>query len=519
MSHLQGLKGLVDDYMMKLAGIDAPDWYINPDFTILLQEEHQLRSEIHLEFAPGLFDVLQSLSPPSPDFFLSLPKPVGKYWGVYASLHTMEDKEPGLNIGSGTDSGRGYPKRVSHYSNKKHPLLPRYVRQAYDRGYDLAHIGLLCWAPIPKAPLNPRTRLLFIALESTFTHLFYSAIPTIMDQLWTDLVPWSRDDVLWRPLNSHIPFSEGVDDVGMTEEQLVRRAEKRKTRKVYVRRQHYLKNLEHYRQLYENERARDIDAFRAKKAKQARSWVARHRAKVREVQKRSKAKARAEQRYRCVTCDKSFTDSNKLKNHYNSQRHKDNLSGGKVRSLQRQRQLDTRRRNKALKRYLCVECDYAAESSDSLQVHYASGKHARRVLELKQSLDISPAANDSAVGRCPNSSHVGVSVDATVRGPTQSLVGAVHGAVLPDHDFADDSSTVTGSSQATDMSDAGDSPKTLARYQSSPEIIDLTGDDDPSAYWPPASEFGPFRMAPVMSRKPKLLCLPQLVKQTGARSS
>lgn len=172
------LQKLVDDYMHQIVNLEAPYWYINPDFKVALQAEagRSICTATPLTFATGLLEVLQSDTPPTPDFWLSTPKPEGKLWAVYAALLTKDEYEPALCIGSGTNAFTGYETRVAHYSDKKHPKLPRFVRLLYDKGYDLAHIGLLCWSPIPCVSIIPRARRRFVAIEGTFTNIFYAGL-------------------------------------------------------------------------------------------------------------------------------------------------------------------------------------------------------------------------------------------------------------------------------------------------------------------------------------------------------
>jgi hypothetical protein len=39
-------------------------------------------------------------------------------------------------------------------------------------GYTIVHKELLCWIPILTTSLQPRIRLLFFALEATFSYIF-----------------------------------------------------------------------------------------------------------------------------------------------------------------------------------------------------------------------------------------------------------------------------------------------------------------------------------------------------------
>jgi hypothetical protein len=377
------LQKLVDDYMHQHVNLEAPDWYINPDFKVALQAEagRSICTATPLTFATGLLEVLQSDTPPTPDFWLSTPKPEGKLWAVYAALLTKDEYEPALCIGSGTDAFTGYETRVAHYFDKKHPKLPRFVRLLYDKGYDLAHIGLLCWSPIPCVSIIPRARRRFVAIEGTFTNIFYSAFPTIMDGLWAHFMPWSRDDVLWRPLNSHTPFLEGAaGDMKLTAEELLLAEGERKKRTVRHSKMHYAKNAEKMRETYDRERAQDIDAFRLKKRVQAIAWVARNRERTRAIGARSKKKTVAKQRFYCECCKKPFADSTKLKRHNNTSRHKSKLSedGRRLNAKQRYN-AGLRAQILADKTFQCEPCNQTFDGAYHLDKHKLTKKHISKV--------------------------------------------------------------------------------------------------------------------------------------------
>lgn len=322
---LSTLRNLVDNYMFDMIELDAPDWYINPTYRVVLRRSSTVYNEISastpLKFAPGMLDVLQSKTPPPPDFFLSTPTPAGKFWAIYAGLLRKPGCPDALCIGSGTDALASYEKRIAHYSNKTHGALPRFVRSRYDEGYDLAHIGVLCWSPIPDVTMVPRARLRMIALEGTFTNLFFSANETCLDCLWTNLMPWTRDQVDWITLNSHTPFNEGVAGLSLTAVELLQLEDARRLRMKQHSKKSYAKHSAKMRAVYDRERATDITAFRLKKSQQAASWVSRNVGKSRAADKRTRAKALAEKRFHCEDCKKSFIDSSKLNRHLTTDKH------------------------------------------------------------------------------------------------------------------------------------------------------------------------------------------------------
>lgn len=378
------LHEVVDDYMFRHINLEAPAWYVSPHFGIILGSDDYTRiaAATPLTFAPGLSDVLQSAEPPSPDFFMSTPKPEGRYWAVYAALLVKEGCEPALSIGSGTDAIGGYKRRIKHYDNKKHPLLPRFVRIFYDRGYDLAHIGALCWSPIPRVDTRPRARLRFLGLEGTFSNLFYSVIPTCMDALWTSIMPWRREDVLWRPANSHTPFNEGVGpDLEMSDEQLLRQEQERKRRD---RERYRLHGRRQDRERYERDRAADIEAYRLTKRDQARSWVKRNKSKALAASTRCKNKARKTRKFSCKTCNKAFTDKSKLTRHNKSQRHRDMVNGR--RPTAKQKAMRTYSSKKLSdKCFYCVPCDHAFDGAYHLKQHKLTKRHLDTVARINES--------------------------------------------------------------------------------------------------------------------------------------
>ncbi|KAK3077462.1 hypothetical protein LTS18_010196 [Coniosporium uncinatum] len=368
---------LVDDYMFRHINLDVPDWYINPDHKALLgsAEGASICAATPLTYAPGLLDVLQADTPPSPNFFMTTPTVDGKSWAVYAALLTKDGCDPALYIGSGTDALCGHRKRVAVYHDKENRMLPCYVRALYDGGFDLAHVGLLCWAPIPSPEMVQRARLRFLAVEGTLTNLFFSVIPTCMDDFWADIVPWCREDVVWRSTNSHTALQEGVGDgLNLSEEQLRRREDDRKRRSKERSKKAYVKNTQAMRAQYDLERARDIDAFRLKKRIQAASWTAKNRPKAREGWARGKKKALAERRFYCETCQRVFADSSKLARHNKSTLHKNKSEGVPPTAKALERQAYSARVI-ADRTFHCAPCNQLFNCASRLEAHNSTRKH------------------------------------------------------------------------------------------------------------------------------------------------
>lgn len=373
----------IDELMFRLVNLKAPDWYINPNFKTVLAKEHSsICADTPLTFAPGLLDVVQSDTPPDASFFKSTPKPKGKFWAVYAALLTKEDSDPHLYIGSGTQSNAGYKARIEHYSDKKHPLLPRFVRRLYDDGYELAHVGLLCWMPIPSVTIIPRARLRLLAVEATFTNIFYSAFHTCMDGLWTGFMPWSRTSVEWRPLNTHSPFTEGVTgDLHLTSEELLRAEEERKARVQYHSKKQYMKER------YDAESAEVVAAFLLRKRTEKAAWAAKNRDKVLVSQAKTLAKIKRTRRWFCSTCNSSLHSSRALNKHNASERHKElvRLANGGAASLPSKNALNGRKaraKAHAEKRYWCKTCQLALSTAAKLTSHKKTKGHLKQLAKL-----------------------------------------------------------------------------------------------------------------------------------------
>ncbi|KAI9053898.1 hypothetical protein LZ554_002843 [Drepanopeziza brunnea f. sp. 'monogermtubi'] len=299
--------------------------------------------------------------------------------GVYAFLMVREESEVALYIGSGTDALRGCAKRMNDYSVEQHYKLPRLVRQAYERGFELCHIGVICWAPMPDVTLIPRARRRFVALEATFTNLFYSCVPTVMDDLWDSLVPWTRSEVVCTPLNTHSPLMEGAHgDIALSKEDLARAEADRKARMAQHSKTSYAKNWQKMRAQHDKERTQDIDAFRLKKRIQTKSWTSRNREKTWEYFRRYRQRNVEQKRFSCSVCERVFINSDKLKRHMNTEVHKKAALGDQRQLTNKQRAaMESIARVRTQKRHHCVPCELTCATPSQLAIHNRNQKHAQ----------------------------------------------------------------------------------------------------------------------------------------------
>lgn len=297
--------------------LSVPDW-INPRFRVLfpaLDNLVALFPQLNLTFVDGLFEVLQSSSPPSIDWLLSLPDAVPtKLWGVYV-LVLKKRRRYAVYIGSGTDAKKaGVRGRLVQHKNRI--VEPLRVRDAKNQGYKQVHAALLCHCPQPGPAHVPAFRTALVAIEAAF-HLLLWPMYKRTTKYCFPQGPWSRNDYEWRGLPSHNLLSEGViagiDDLELTAERLEFMAAIALKRKREVR--------------------RDWDA----KQKAERS-PAEQRAFLdfkAECNKRSQPKNTArghryveEQKFHCSPCDHTFPTRSQLDRHLATPRHQSVVDDG-----------------------------------------------------------------------------------------------------------------------------------------------------------------------------------------------
>lgn len=79
-----------------------------------------------------------------------------------------------LYIGSATNFYAGASARIKQYEDATVKKLPQYVQKALNYGFSLANIGALAWCPRPDFDKRLDVRAAFLALEATFSILFWA---------------------------------------------------------------------------------------------------------------------------------------------------------------------------------------------------------------------------------------------------------------------------------------------------------------------------------------------------------
>jgi hypothetical protein len=268
----------------------------------------EIASTISLVFAPGIFDILKAATPPPVTFFKSLPTNAVEKWAIYLLVLEKPGSKPKIYIGSGTNSLSGVSKRLRDYDI--HHELPLYVEKALDDGYAIVHRGLLCWTSIPSPALQPKIRVLFIALEATLSYAFWAMRASKYAYL-THICPWAQSALEYEGLCSHCALIEHVvGDHNLTPEQLEAQAARTKENAAIRMHNYHVDQLEN-----------NAEAYREQGAQRMAKYVEKHPDRVTKSGKKCKTKAREEKKYYCAVCDLACAKPSELTRHNKSKSH------------------------------------------------------------------------------------------------------------------------------------------------------------------------------------------------------
>ncbi|RMJ16929.1 hypothetical protein CDV36_003400 [Fusarium kuroshium] len=304
-----------------------------------------------IDFAPGLFDVLQSTTAPSIQFFKGLPAPRLHQWGVYAVVLEKLGFRPKLYVGSGTSHG-GVKTRLGQYHYENQSMVPVGVRDALTDGYSITHQGLFCWVPMPTPTSIPLTRLLFIALEATFAYLFWAMKPHREDYGMVHICPWDRLE--YDGICSHCSLKEKVvSEFNLTPEELEAHAAEREERR---RELHRLGNSNwHYQQMMNN-----YDEYITNSSERVARSRANNPGRDAAHQARRIEEALRDKTYHCERCNISFGTKQRLANHEKTPKHK-------------------RKLRQANNPFVCGPCDLGFANQSNLTRHNKTERHRKAV--------------------------------------------------------------------------------------------------------------------------------------------
>lgn len=323
--------------------LSVPHW-INPRFRLVFPALDNLAAifpELGIVFVDGLFDVVQSLTPPTIDWFLSLSDVIPhNLWGIYV-LVLQRGRKYIIYIGSGTSTvNDGVRYRVLQHKGRR--VEPKHIRDAKDRGYKQVHEALLAWCDRPAAAKVPVCRTALVAIEAAFHLIFWPMFKRTTKYGFPD-GPWARSAYDWTGVCHHNPLTEGVivgvDDIQLSAEQLEYMAAVADERRRAVR--------------------RDYD--RKLRANKTPQYAATRLAASRRHQPKASAKGKAaiaEKRYHCSTCNITCRKKWDLDRHYATPRHAANVADG----------CDLH----------CEPCNYQAKDRSNLRRHLSSARHQKK---------------------------------------------------------------------------------------------------------------------------------------------
>jgi len=319
----------------------------NPAYSVVISTQQVLEKLMlisNIAFAPGLLDVVQSKTPPIIFYFKSLPLYLDKVWAIYVIVLEQGGCRPIIYIGSGTHSRKGVAARMYEYDIGH--SLPRFIQRALDNGYKITHRGLLCWTPRPESSARYKLRALLLVLEFSFSMYFRAMVSRSKDYGIPPISPWSVDIMTYDGCCSHLSVNEtiyGSENEGLTSEQI------------------------------------DAVESEMKRNRTRRNRLALDPKKKASNQRTYRAKAVAEKRFSCATCNINCKSSFELLNHKLTQKHIRNAAGITKAERLATNQANLMAENRASRRYYCSTCDYAASTQQKLNYHLQTRNHLSKV--------------------------------------------------------------------------------------------------------------------------------------------
>jgi hypothetical protein len=277
-------------------------------------------------------------------------------------------------VGSGTDADNGVVSRLDNY-RPGNALLPRFVKQAFNEGYHIAHKGLLCWTPLPTAGLVPRCRARFLVLECLFTVVFHASYAATTDIYIDEFCLWPRDEVEWDPACSHLPLTEAIrGNLLVSPEELEFVAALRTER---LAKMGNLRSQKHRAR----KREEDLEAYQERVRVEKNAWAEKNRSKVNRTASEVKAKAIEAKRFYCDDCELALQSDAALTAHQLTQTHLDTVAGIKKSEITKSAIAvkAVRATAKAKNTHYCPVCKKAFENDWSLTRHKEGVRHLNKV--------------------------------------------------------------------------------------------------------------------------------------------
>ena len=314
------------------------------------EDVEAIASAADIQFAPGLLDIVQSVTPPSVEFFKCLPVDTVDRWAVYAIFMEKDECRSRLYVGVGTHDDSGVAARLQAYNTGN--SLPHYVRASLQEDFRIVHKGLLCWTPIPHVGVAPINRLLCYALEATFAYLLW-AMRCALDKDWGmgHMCLWDRASLEWDGLCSHSALTDPVrGDFGFTPEEVEQMVIEKKEKARAL-------NKEACERYQRKQMATNRDAYNARHNAHKAEWMKRYPGRRNKLNARNGKKRKENKDFYCSLCDAAFGTNVLLKRHLKSEMHITAAGGIFIREFQ------------------CLLCDKDFVRQSALDVHKKSKGH------------------------------------------------------------------------------------------------------------------------------------------------
>ncbi|KAI8159452.1 Pyruvate carboxylase [Colletotrichum sp. SAR 10_86] len=351
------LAGTLEEFILWVCWIMlslSPKWAVNLVFFKIFAAKEEMAACLQqsaMHFAPGLWDVIRSETPPAVAFFKSLPTEYIKRWAIYVLVLEKSGSIPKIYIGAGTEKRSGVATRMGQYRRGENYAAN--VQKALSDGYRIVHMGLLCWMPLPPASARIRSRCLILILEAAFTLWFWAmASNTANYGMPVSLRPWDPETLEYKGCYGHFSLREGAielkDDLSSAE----------------------INTIEAERRLKNSRR----DAKVRGPVRTARDA------------KNKRQRNLAAKKWFCHACNVNFGARNQLRHHQTLQKHTDNVAGI-TKVVKNPRTKARNQENFDSKRYYCSICDYTAKTQQKLTCHLETNKHERKNPKKKYNLE------------------------------------------------------------------------------------------------------------------------------------
>jgi hypothetical protein len=241
--------------------------------------------------------------------------------------------------------------------------LPRYVEKSIEEGYEIVHKAPLCWIPMSSASLEPKLRLLLVALEAMFAYMLWAMRTPSRDYGMAHICLWDRSDLEWDGLCSHCSLFEGIPgDFGLTAEEI----EALSAEKVFAR---ALGASETGREWDRDQRENNRDEFLEKRRESRAALAARSPERLRKEHREWREKRYEAKKLYCETCKMTFATPSAMEIHNATPTHLN-----KAEEMKR--------------RYTCIPCAYGANRKDTFNTHLKTKRHSKMVAYQSSSSEL-----------------------------------------------------------------------------------------------------------------------------------